>query len=165
MKHMDLVEHHRGGGHESKTFRYVDAEGGPGGGRFSKDTICFHGPVISQDPMSSRTNPSAPALPRSMANRLVTSSLDRSPVPTGGPGPWISRAFVWTSSRGSPTTYSPTCCNTTRSRTRSRCGRPAKSGSSALAGLPGRSRGDESAETCLVWADSGALRKDTPYHT
>lgn len=50
--YVDLVEHHRGGGsgHEGKTFRYVDAEGRPGGGRFPKDATCFHGPDIPQDP-------------------------------------------------------------------------------------------------------------------
>ena len=46
--YVDLVEHHRGGGsgHEGKTFRYVDAEGRPGGGRFPKDVTCFHGAGI-----------------------------------------------------------------------------------------------------------------------
>jgi alpha-amylase len=50
--YVDLVEHHRGGGsgHEGKTFRYVDAEGRAGGGRFSKDPPCFHGPDIPPDP-------------------------------------------------------------------------------------------------------------------
>ena len=50
--YVDLVEHHRGGGtgHEGKTFRCVDAEGRPGGGRFPKDATCFHGPDIPQDP-------------------------------------------------------------------------------------------------------------------
>ena len=50
--YVDLVEHHRGGGsgHEGKTFRYVDAEGRPSGGRFPKDTSCFHGSDIPQDP-------------------------------------------------------------------------------------------------------------------
>lgn len=50
--YVDLVEHHRGGGsgHEGKTFRYVDAEGRPGGGRFPKDASCFHGPDIPRDP-------------------------------------------------------------------------------------------------------------------
>jgi alpha-amylase len=50
--YVDLVEHHRGGGtgHEGKTFRYVDAEGRPGGGRFPKDATCFHGSDIPQDP-------------------------------------------------------------------------------------------------------------------
>lgn len=50
--YVDLVEHHRGGGSgpEGKTFRYVDAEGRPGGGRFPKDSSCFHGAEIPQDP-------------------------------------------------------------------------------------------------------------------
>jgi alpha-amylase len=50
--YVDLVEHHRGGGsgHEGKTFRYVDAEGRPDGGRFPKDVTCFHGPDVPQDP-------------------------------------------------------------------------------------------------------------------
>ena len=50
--YVDLVEHHRGGGsgHEGKTFRYVDAEGRPGGGRFPKDVTCFHGRDIANDP-------------------------------------------------------------------------------------------------------------------
>lgn len=50
--YVDLVEHHRGGGSgpEGKTFRYVDAGGSPGGGRFPKDVTCFHGPGIPQDP-------------------------------------------------------------------------------------------------------------------
>jgi alpha-amylase len=50
--YVDLVEHHRGGGSgpEGKTFRYVDAEGRPGGGRFPKDPSCFHGLEIPADP-------------------------------------------------------------------------------------------------------------------
>jgi len=49
--YVDLVTHHRGGGsgHEGKTFRYLDAQGAAGGGRFPKDTSCFHGPDIPQD--------------------------------------------------------------------------------------------------------------------
>jgi len=49
--YVDLVVHHRGGGsgHEGKTFRYLDAQGCAGGGRFPKDTSCFHGPDIPQD--------------------------------------------------------------------------------------------------------------------
>ena len=50
--YVDLVEHHRGGGSgpEGKTFRYVDAEGSPGGGRFPKEPTCFYGKEIPPDP-------------------------------------------------------------------------------------------------------------------
>jgi alpha-amylase len=50
--YVDLVEHHRNGGsgHEGKTFRYVDADGRPGGGRFSKNPSSFHGGDIPRDP-------------------------------------------------------------------------------------------------------------------
>lgn len=50
--YVDLVEHHRGGGsgHDGKTFRYVDAEGRPEGGRFPKDASNFRGRDIPRDP-------------------------------------------------------------------------------------------------------------------
>jgi len=50
--YVDLVEHHRNGGsgHEGKTFRYVDADGKPGGGRFPKNPSNFHGGDIQRDP-------------------------------------------------------------------------------------------------------------------
>jgi hypothetical protein len=49
---VDLVEHHRNGGsgHEGKTFRYVDADGRPGRGRFPKNQPNFHGGGIPRDP-------------------------------------------------------------------------------------------------------------------
>ena len=50
--YVDLVEHHRGGGtgYEGKTFRYADAEGRPGGGRFPKDRSSFTGGDIPREP-------------------------------------------------------------------------------------------------------------------
>ncbi len=50
--YVDLVEHHRNGGsgHEGKTFRYADADGRPGGGRFPKNPSSFHGGDIPRDP-------------------------------------------------------------------------------------------------------------------
>ncbi len=49
---VDLVEHHRNGGsgHEGKTFRYVDADGRPGGGRFPKNPSSFTGGDIPREP-------------------------------------------------------------------------------------------------------------------
>jgi alpha-amylase len=50
--YVDLVEHHRSGGsgHEGKTFRYVNAEGKPTGGRFPKDPSSFTGGDIPREP-------------------------------------------------------------------------------------------------------------------
>jgi alpha-amylase len=49
--YVDLVENQRGGGGGPGgfTFRYKDAEGNPGGGRFPKDAHDFH-PNVPQDP-------------------------------------------------------------------------------------------------------------------
>jgi alpha-amylase len=46
--YLDLVENHRKGG-INKTYRYVDAEGKPGGGRFPKNPGDFH-PTVPEDP-------------------------------------------------------------------------------------------------------------------
>jgi alpha-amylase len=49
--YVDLVENQRAGGRGPGgfTFRYVDADGQPGGGRFPKDPLDFH-PNVPQDP-------------------------------------------------------------------------------------------------------------------
>jgi alpha-amylase len=50
--YVDLVENQRDGGSgpNGKTFRYLDADGAPGGGRFPKDPESFHGPGVPEDP-------------------------------------------------------------------------------------------------------------------
>ncbi len=48
--YLDLVENQRDGGN-GKTYKYVDAYGKPGGGRFSKSPTDFHGPGgVPEDP-------------------------------------------------------------------------------------------------------------------
>lgn len=48
--YIELVENQRDGGN-NKTYRYVDADGKPGGGRFAKNPTDFHGPGgVPEDP-------------------------------------------------------------------------------------------------------------------
>ncbi len=48
--YVNLVENQRDGG-DNKTYKYVDADGKPGGGRFSKTPTDFHGPGgVPEDP-------------------------------------------------------------------------------------------------------------------
>jgi alpha-amylase len=48
--YVDLVENQRVGG-DNKTYKYVDADGKPGGGRFAKTPTDFHGPGgVPEDP-------------------------------------------------------------------------------------------------------------------